>query len=222
MPLKTPPRRDATIGVPVPLRKPRLTGGAAVEAVMAARRSIRDFGAGPITLAELGQLLWAAQGITSAAGGRTTPSAGATYPLELYAATGAVEGLTPGLYRYEPSRHALHAIAAADKRRELAAAALSQSWLAEAAVVLIIVAVFHRTTAKYGGRGERYVQIEVGHAGQNVCLQAVALGLATTVVGAFEDEAVKAVIGGEQPGEPMCLLPIGQALWLASPVADPG
>jgi len=172
---------------------------------------MRIFAAGSIALAELGQLLWAAQGVTHAEGGRTAPSAGATYPLELYAIAGAVEGLAPGIFRYDPRRHDLHQVAAGDRRRDLAAAALSQSLIAEAAAIVVIAAVFRRTTGKYGLRGERYVQIEVGHAGENFCLQAVALGLGSTVVGAFEDEAVKAVIGADQPGEPLCLLPVGRA-----------
>jgi SagB-type dehydrogenase family enzyme len=177
---------------------------------MAARRSIREFAAGSIGLAELGQLLWAAQGVTDATGLRSAPSAGATYPLELYVVAGAVEGLAPGVYRYEPRRHALHEVVAGDKRRELAAAALFQSWIAEASVVVVVAAVFQRTTAKYGRRGERYVHVEAGHAGENLCLQAVALGLGTTVVGAFDDEAVKSVIGAAQAGEPICLLPVGR------------
>jgi SagB-type dehydrogenase family enzyme len=203
-------RSSVAIAEPVALPKPRRTSGAAVEAVMSARRSIRDFAAGSITLGELGQLLWAAQGVTDAAGGRTAPSAGATYPLELYVATGSIEGLTPGLYRYVPRRHTLQGVATGDLRRDLASAALSQSWIAEAAAIIVVTAVFQRTTSKYGHRGERYVQIEVGHAGENFCLQAVALGLGSTVIGAFEDVAVKAVIGADEPGEPLCLLPVGR------------
>lgn len=148
--------------------------------------------------------------MTGAAGGRTAPSAGATYPLDIYTVSGAVKGLSSGLYRYEPRRHALRTIATDDKRRELALAALSQSWIGEAAAVFVIAAEFRRTTAKYGHRGERYVHIEAGHAGENLCLQAVALGLGSCVVGAFDDTAVKGVIGMNQPGEPLYLLPVGR------------
>jgi len=209
--MSAPIQSNAASADTIVLPEPRRSGQATLEAVMSARRSVRDFTTVPITLAELGQLLWAAQGETGGGAGRTAPSAGATYPLELYAVAGAVGDLPPGIYRYDPRRHAVHGIATGDRRRALAAAALSQSWIADAAVVLVIAAVFKRTTAKYGRRGERYVHIEVGHAGQNVCLQAEALGLGTAVVGAFRDDAVKALIGADEPGEPLCLLPIGRA-----------
>ncbi len=211
MPPEASTRRNVANTARVALPKPRSTSGIAVEAAMSARRSIRDFADQAITLAELGQLLWAAQGVTDASGGRTAPSAGATYPLKLYVATAAVEGLTPGLYHYEPVQHDLRTITNGDKRRELASAALSQSWIAQAAAIIVIAADFQRTTVKYGQRGERYAHIEAGHAGENICLQAAALGLGSTVVGAFDDAAVKAVIGADEPGEPLCLLPIGRA-----------
>ena len=209
--MSVPIESNVAVAETIALPEPRRTGQAALEAVMSARRSVRDFTAGSIALAELGQLLWAAQGTTDTNVGRTAPSAGATYPLELYAVAGTVDDLPPGVYRYDSRRHALHGIAAGDRRRALAAAALSQTWVADAALVLVIAAVFKRTTSKYGRRGERYVHIEAGHAGQNVCLQAEALGLGTTVVGAFGDDAVKGVIGADEPGEPLCLLPIGRA-----------
>lgn len=200
------PVREAHIALP----KPRRDGGLALAAALSARRSIREFLGAPIDLSDLGQLLWAAQGVTGAEGGRAAPSAGATYPLEIYVAAGTVEDLPPGLYRYMPGRHALHGVADGDSRRALADAALSQRWIADAAAILIIAAVLSRTTGRYGHRGERYVQIEVGLAGANFCLQAVALGLGSTVVGAFEDRAVKAIIGADQPGEPLCVLPVGR------------
>lgn len=203
--------RSRAASAPLALPTPRRSGGAALAAVLAARRSVREFAAAPITLAELGQLLWAAQGVTGAGGGRAAPSAGATYPLELYAAAGSVEGLPAGLYRYLPAAHALLEVAAGDIRGEVAAAALAQSWIAEAAAIFVVAAVPGRTTGKYSHRGERFVQIEAGHAAENLCLQAVALGLGSTVVGAFDDQAVKALIGADQPGEPLCLLPVGRA-----------
>jgi len=210
MPIPPPLDRKSAASGLIALPAPRRTGEKSVEAVISERRSLRDFASGSIALAELGQLLWAAQGVTDAEHGRTAPSAGATYPLELYAVTGSVDGLPAGIYHYEPHRHALRAIASGERRIALAAAALSQSWMEAAAVVLVIAAMFERTTGKYGGRGERFVHMEAGHAGQNVCLQAAALGLGTTVVGAFDDKAVKAIIGVDQPGEPLCLLPVGR------------
>lgn len=207
------PRRQEAVTRPparMDLPEPRRTGAAALEATLSLRRSKREFARGPIALSALAQLLWAAQGVTHADGRRTAPSAGATYPLEVYAVIGEVEGLPPGVYRYEPHGHGLVAVASGDRRQALAAAALAQDWVAQAAVILAIVASFERTTRRYRRRGERYVHMEVGHVGQSVCLQGVALGLGTTVVGAFDDPAVKAVIATDEPGDPLCLLPIGR------------
>ena len=140
-------------------------------------------------------LALAAQGITHSEGLRTAPSAGALYPLEVYLVAGRVATLPAGIYRYDPRRHQLVPTVSGDRRRELTLAALHQSWIADAPAVVVIAAVFRRTSTKYGGRGERYVHIEAGHAAENVCLQAVALGLGTTIVGAFSDAEVKRLLG---------------------------
>ncbi len=194
------------------LPAPRLRGPLSVEEALLTRRSVRDFRAGPITLEETAQLLWAAQGFTAAAplDRRAAPSAGALYPLEVTLVAGEVKGLAPGVYRYRPGRHALQAVGDGDLRAELAAAALGQSWIAGAACVLVLAAVYRRTTRKYGPRGERYVHIEVGHVGQNVYLQARALGLGTTMVGAFRDGAVRRMLHLAADEAPLAILPIGR------------
>ncbi len=192
------------------LPQPRRSGPWSVEGALAERRSVREYTGEVLTRAELAQLLWAAQGVTGAEGLRTAPSAGALYPLEVYVAVGAVEDLASGIYRYEPGRHALALVAVGDRRAELAAAALGQECVRDGAAVLALAAVYRRTTAKYGERGIRYAHMEVGHATQNVCLQAVALGLGTVVVGAFEDRDVKKVMGMGNHEEPLCLMPVGR------------
>lgn len=174
------------------------------------RRSVRDFKDEPITLVEAGRLLWAAQGITSLGGFRTAPSAGALYPLETYLVAGRVEGLEPGIYRYLPAKHGLVRTRSGDYRVELAKASLGQLWMARAAAMVAISAVPARTARRYGERGRRYVYMEVGHAGQNVSLEAVALGLGTVVVGAFSDEEVKRVLGLPDGEEPLYLMPVGR------------
>lgn len=193
------------------LPQPRRSGPWSVEGALAERRSVREYTGEPLTRAELAQLLWAAQGITSAEGLRTAPSAGALYPLEVYVAVGAVDDLPSGIYRYEPARHALELVASGDRRAELAAAALGQECVQDGAAVLALAAVYRRTTGKYGERGIRYVHMEVGHAAQNVCLQAVALGLGTVVVGAFDDRDVKRILNMGAREEPLCLMPVGRA-----------
>ena len=192
------------------LPKPETKGEFAVQAALARRRSMRDFASGALTTAELGQLLWAAQGVTSPDGKRAAPSAGALYPLEVYAAAGKVDGLEAGVYRYQPESHALQQTGTRDVRQELAAAALHQDWVADAPVVLVLAAVYVRTTGKYGDRGIRYVHIEIGHAAQNVYLQAEALDLATVMVGAFRDDRVAEVLGLPSDHEPLAILPVGR------------
>jgi SagB-type dehydrogenase family enzyme len=136
---------------------------------------VREYPDAAIELPEIGQLLWAAQGITHPQGYRTAPSAGACYPLELYLVAGAVQGLESGVYRYEPRGHRLVKAGSGDQRKDLARAALSQAWVQEAAAVVVFAAVYERTTQKYGKRGIRYVHMEVGHAAENLFLQADAL-----------------------------------------------
>jgi SagB-type dehydrogenase family enzyme len=179
--------------------------------LLSRRRSVRDFTAQPLTLAQVACLLWAAQGITDPRGLRTAPSAGALYPLELYLVAGAVTGLEPGGYRYLPRDGSMERVLAGDQRPALAAAALGQSWLADAAVTLVFTARYGRTTRKYGQRGFQYVHIEAGHAAQNALLTAVALNLAAAVGGAGDDDRVASVLGLPRGETPLYLLPVGQA-----------
>ena len=163
-----------------------------------------------MSLAEVGQLLWAAQGITDLRGFRTAPSAGALYPLELYIVAGNVSGLAPGVYRYQVRKHRLIQHITGDKRKELARAALSQNWLAEAPVVFVFCAEYKRTSIKYGKRAKRYVHMEVGHAAQNLFLQAEDLDLGTVVVGAFYDDDVSDLLQLPSQYEPLTLMPVGK------------
>jgi len=181
---------------------------ASLESLLQQRRSVREYRDAALDLPTIGQLLWAAQGITDPRGLRTAPSAGALYPLELYVVAGNVEGLAPGVYHYQPDRHQLQQTLPGDQRDLLARAAHGQSWVRTAAAVIVITAVYERTTGKYADRGIRYVHMEVGHAAQNLFLQAEALDLATVVVGAFEDDAVAALLGLPGDAQPLMLLPV--------------
>jgi SagB-type dehydrogenase family enzyme len=181
-----------------------------VETALQSRRSVRSYAQDPLTLAEIGQLLWAAQGQTSPRGFRTAPSAGALYPLELFIVAGKVDDLAPGVYRYRPSTHTLTATATGDLREDVSRAALNQRFFAEAPALMVISAVYERTTAKYSDRGMRYVLMEAGHAAQNVYLQAAALGLGTLVVGAFRDEQIQALLNCADDEQPLYLMPIGK------------
>jgi len=193
----------------VPLPEPDRAGTMSLERALDQRRSVRTYGEEPLTLKEVSQLLWAAQGITHPNGYRTAPSAGALYPLDLYLTGGRVTDLPDGVYRYHPRDHVLIRTEREDRRRALAAAALDQSWVREGAVVIAIAGVYERTTRKYGDRGVRYTHIEVGHAAQNIYLQAEALDLGTVLVGAFSDGKVREVLGLSDRERPLALLPVG-------------
>ncbi len=186
------------------LPPPRVEGPRSLEALLAVRRSVRSFTTEPLTTAELGQLLWAAQGVTDAAGHRTTPSAGATYPLELDVVT------AEGVARYVPSEHALARRGTVDLRAALRLAALDQAAVGDAPLVIVISGVVERTAARYGPeRAERYVTLEAGHAAQGILLEAVALDLGAVPMGAFVDAAVHELLSLGEGEEPLYLIPVG-------------
>lgn len=194
----------------VKLPPPKLKGNYSLEEVLEKRRSVRQFSNKPIILTELSQLLWAAQGITSPDGLRTAPSAGATYPLEVLVVVGNIEGLSQGVYRYIPEQHSLVIEHKTDKRRELYNASLRQSSILQAPCSIVFTAIYERTTDKYGERGKKYVHMEVGHAAQNVYLQAEALSLHTVVIGAFYDDQVSKILSLKKNEYPLYIMPVGR------------
>ena len=196
--------------ITIALPEPRYDSDISVEETLLQRRSVRDYTDEALTLLELAQLLWATQGITDPRGFRTAPSAGATYPLEVYTVIGDVEGIVNGIYRYKPHQHELIKVVDGEQREALAQAALDQQFIAQAPVDLVITAVYERTTGRYGERGIRYVHMEAGHAAQNVYLQAVALNLGTVVVGAFYDNQVTEILKLADNEVPLYIIPVGR------------
>jgi SagB-type dehydrogenase family enzyme len=207
----------------IKLPSPRLKGKVSLEETILKRRAVRRYRREPLDSSQLSQILWSAQGITGTREFRAAPSAGATYPLEIFVVVGkqgvitreakqAPEELPAGIYHYEPDSHSLSLHKPADLRPDLARATLDQEFIIEAPVDIVICALYHRTSYRYGRRGERYVHIEVGHVGENIHLQAVALGLATVEVGAFHDEEVREVLGVEEQIKPLYIMPLGKAM----------
>ena len=194
----------------IKLPKPRLKGTIAVEQAIRRRRSTRQFPDKPVSLEDLSQVLWAAQGVTGAYNERTAPSAGSTFPLEMYVVAGNVSDLPAGVYKYEPRAHKLSRISSGDIRAGLAEAAIQQKCVSRCAVAVVLAAVYERTTAEYGERGIQYVHMEIGHVGQNIHLQAAALGLGSVAVGAFEDHAVASLLGLPRNEHPLYIMPLGQ------------
>jgi SagB-type dehydrogenase family enzyme len=189
----------------VKLPEPTKQGRLSLEEALAARRSVREYTGEPLGEREWSQLLWAAQGITDTDGLRTTPSAGALYPLEFYLATAT------GFYHYQPRPHQLRQLSGEDLRRALCGAAHAQEMLLEAPAVFVIAGVFDRIARRYGAeRAPRYVWMEVGHAAQNLLLQAVALGLGAVPVGAIDDARVGEILGLPRDQQPLYLIPVGR------------
>lgn len=201
-----PEHKSEAIKLPDPLQR----GNTSTEEAILKRRSVRSYKDSPLTLKEISQLLWAAQGITGPGGLRAAPSAGALYPLEMYVIAGNVNGLPDGIYHYRPHKHELAGIIKGDKRNELCSAALGQPPVRNAAAVIVFSAVYERTTVKYGDRGIQYVHMETGHAAQNIFLQAVSLGLGAVVIGAFDDGAVTEVLKMPAGEQPLYIMPVGR------------
>ncbi|MEW6076151.1 MAG: SagB/ThcOx family dehydrogenase [Candidatus Omnitrophota bacterium] len=188
------------------LPQPKNKGTVSLEEAIAKRRSQRSFSNKELTLSQISQLLWAAQGITERKGGRvlrSAPSAGALYPMEIYALT------KDGLYHYLPESHALEVLRDGDLRGKLSGASLGQSSVSDAPLDIVVCAVYERVTSKYRERGNRYVAIEAGHIAQNIHLQAVVLGLVSVPVGAFSDEEVSKILNLPVDCAPLYIIPVG-------------
>ena len=197
-------------GSTIDLPQPVTDGQMSLEEALTLRRSVRSYTEEPLTVSEVSQLLWSAQGITDERGYRTAPSAGATFPLEMFLVISNVDGLQKGLYHYHPDGHQLEFIREADLAEPLYQASLSQSMILEGGVVLVFGAIFERTTERYGERGIRYVHNEIGHASQNVHLQAAALDLGTVVIGAYNDDEVEEALRLGDQYRVLYLMPVGK------------
>jgi len=195
----------------IDLPQPRFKSQTSIEEVLLKRRSVREFKKQPITLAEISQLLWAAQGITEKTKGfRTAPSAGALYPLEAYIVALTVDGFPAGIYKYQPEGHLLLKIKQGNYREIVFKTSFKQESVRKASVVFVFSAVYERTTKKYGQRGKRYVEIEVGHAAQNVYLQATALNLGTVAIGAFNEEELTKILSLPKEETPLYMMAVGK------------
>jgi SagB-type dehydrogenase family enzyme len=193
-------RYDESIELP----DPDTAGQMTLEAAISARRSQRGFAQRALSTAELGQLLWAAQGITDSAGHRAAPSAGALYPLELYVVT------ADSVAHYLPSGHRLEARGSPDLRSDVADAAFAQEFVGKAPAVIVVTMVPSRTETKYGALGEGYAMLEAGHATQNLLLQVAALDLAATSVGGVDPSQLQDLLALPPDHEPVYVIPVGQ------------
>lgn len=185
------------------LPPPRTAGTMTLEEALLRRRSRRDFSGAPLSLADLGQVLWAGHGVTGPDGRRTAPTAGNTGPHEVYAVT------PEGAFRYDGAAHRLEETDPADLRVPLSAVTRNDEHLLNAGAVLVLAAVPERTAARYPERVDRYVAMSLGHAAQNVLLQAEALGLAAYPVGAHDPEGVARLLHLPEGCLPLYMVPVG-------------
>jgi SagB-type dehydrogenase family enzyme len=205
------------LGSEIRLPAPSMKSKVCVEEAIVAKKSVRQFKSAPLGIAQVSQMLWAANGNIphDAITGATTkviPSAGGFYPLEVYLVTGTktVRGAPAGIYKYDPDKNSLQLLATGDNRKLLAYASLSQMYIADAPAVVVIAAILEKSTTKYGPRGVRYTYMEAGTADQNMYLEAQAIGLHMATVGAFVDEQVAAVLKFPANVKPLLIAPIGR------------
>jgi SagB-type dehydrogenase family enzyme len=197
--------RQAQYTNQIALPKPTAAGTVSLEEAIGRRRSVRTFGPGPLPVGTIGQLMWAGQGVTSPDGKRAAPSAGALYPLELYAVT-ATE-----MMHYLPDGHRAETRVTPDLRPQLKAAALDQASVGAAPVVIVVAAEPGRLSQRYGAKADAFTDLEVGHAAQNILLQAVVHGLAAVPVGSLDGSGAGRTLG-LPPGQTVVyLIPVGFA-----------
>ena len=188
-----------------PLPAPRTDSAMALEAALAARHTIRDFQPHALTPDEVGQLLWAAQGVTHGEGKRTAPSASNLKALETYVIS------ADGVSRYLPDEPALQPLHDGDIRARLQDATGGQPFVGTAPLIVAFSIVPGRISGKHGDeRAIRYADFEAGHAGQNVLLQAVALDLGGVPIGSFDDTAVCQLLELPEGEKPRYLFALGR------------
>lgn len=196
---------------PIPLPEPDRIGTISIEQTLNQRRSVREYSNEPLTINDISQLVWAAQGINdSRTGFRTAPSAGATFPIEIYMLVTNVEKIIDGVYRYDNKKHSLKKYIDGDLREELYRVSLRQQSILNAQVVMVITGIIARTEQRYGQRALRYVYMEAGHVAQNVYLQCVALNIGTVVIGAFQDNGVTDALQLPDGEHPLYIMPLGK------------
>ena len=198
----------------VDLPQAEISSNMSVDEAIQNRRSVRCFSTTSLTLQDVSQLLWAAQGITdSERNFRATPSAGHVFPMEVYlvAGNGSVQGLEAGIYHYNPFNNTLEKIVDGDQRYNLSQAAHQQEWVYEAPISLVITGDYLKMEDKYpeGNISTRFVDMEAGHIGENIYLEAVSRGLGTVAIGSFYDNQMINLLKLPSNETPLYIYPVG-------------
>jgi SagB-type dehydrogenase family enzyme len=196
------------------LPSPILTGNLSVESAIKNRRSVRQYSNQSVSLANVSQILWAAQGITDSQNSlRAAPSAGQVYPLEIYVIAGSngVSGLQEGVYHYIPSNNTLELLITGDLRGDLSGIANGQPWVKQAPLDILITGNYRKMINKYTDKqlSTRFVDLEAGHVGENIYLQAEALGLDTVSLGSFNENQLEQRFQLPSNETPIYIFPVG-------------
>jgi nitroreductase len=214
----------------IKLPEPRTDGGMTVEKALQERRSIRSFGKDGLTLNEVSQLLWAAQGVTDDKGHRTAPSAMARYPLQVYLLAGNVTGLPAGVYHYSPQGHNLTIMAEGNMDEYYNATAGFEAWIKTAPAIFVITGNIssmnqmpglrpgNRTSGSNRTSGNQmprqdpsqWVYIDAGAAAENLLLEVVSLDLASTYTAGFSVNKTEELLGLPSGEVPIGVLPVGR------------
>jgi SagB-type dehydrogenase family enzyme len=191
----------------ITLQAPGLSslGAMPVREAIAARRSARQFSEAPISLEELGYLLWATQGVTGTEKDddgrilrqhRAAPSAGGRYPLETYLSIQRVEGIPKGLYRYLPAEHELLVVREDEGLlAELGAACYESPSAKGAAAIFIWSATPYRTEWKYAYLAHRMIAMEAGHVCENLYLAAESCRIGVCALLSYHQPRVDQLLG---------------------------
>lgn len=212
----TPGNNSAISASIIKLPNPEIGTSVSVEEAIQKRRSVRRYTNESISLQDVSQILWAAQGITDTSTNfRAAPSAGHTYPLEVYILVGknGVSGLSEGVYHYVPSTHSLEKILDKDVRSDLSQAANGQPWVKEAPVNIIITGNYQKMMDKYKDKtlSTRFTDMEAGHVGQNIYLEVEARNLATVALGSFKDDQVHSILHIPESETTLYIFPVGHS-----------
>ncbi|MDI6774924.1 MAG: SagB/ThcOx family dehydrogenase [Verrucomicrobiota bacterium] len=187
------------------LPSPKTTGAMPLEEAIAKRRSVRSYKPDALTSEQLSQILWSAQGLSPRKRfmARNAPSAGGIYPLEVYVFD------KTGIYQYLAKSHSLILVKQGDVRKSLCDSAYGQAYIAQAPVDIVLAGDVAKCAKRYGNRAPRYIAMEAGHVGQNISLEAVALGLGAVMIGAFDDEKANEVLGLPDNLSVFYIIPVG-------------
>ncbi len=176
------------------------------------RKTIRGQKRGTLPQSYLKELVWAAYGHTHDYRDlkmRTAPSAGATYPIELYFVCEDIEGVPDGLYLFDTGIEDVSLAAAGQFLDKIRAASYDQKFIVQCNLAVIMVYNPGKIVSDYGRDSAKYSAMECGHIAQNLLLMATSLELGAAPVGAFDQEKLDKLIGIDEFKQSLYMIMIG-------------